>query len=106
MYACLYTCTPHTSIHRPVLPDTVLIARQHASVVEEDATFFKTMVYGTEKLIFLTTVVCASVGAFLVLVGLSLILFQALQVKHFLYIVTCVCCTCTLPNFHIMGVFK
>lgn len=59
----------------------MLIARQHASVVEEDANFFKTMVYGTEKLIFLATVVSACVGAFLLLVGFSLVLFQAWKVR-------------------------
>lgn len=69
------------AFHKTVYPARVLpvlVARQHASVVEEDAKFFKTMVYGTEKLIFLTTVVSACVGAFLLVVGLSLILFQAL----------------------------
>jgi hypothetical protein len=69
--------------HKTVYPARVLpvlIAHQHASVVEEDAKFFKTMVYGTEKLIFLATVVSASLGAFLLLVGLCLVLFQALQV--------------------------
>ena len=68
------------AFHKTVYPARVLpvlVARQHASVVAEDAKFFKTMVYGTEKLIFLATVVSACLGAFLLVVGLSLVLYQA-----------------------------
>ena len=68
------------AFHKTVYPARVLpvlVARQHASVVPEDANFFKTMVYGTEKLIFLATVVSACLGAFLLVVGLSLVLYQA-----------------------------
>jgi hypothetical protein len=66
----------HKTVY-PVKALPVLHVAQHASVVAEDAKFFKTMVYMTEKLIFLVTVVGAALGTFFLLVGLTLILYHA-----------------------------
>jgi hypothetical protein len=68
----------HKAVY-PVKALPVLHVAQHASVVPFDAKFFKRMVYGTEKLIKLTTVVCAILGALLLVVGLSLIMLHAIR---------------------------
>ncbi len=68
----------HKTVY-PVKALPVLHVAQHASVVTADANFFKSMVYGTEKLIFLVTVVSSVLGTVCLLVGLGFLLFHALR---------------------------
>lgn len=68
----------HKTVY-PVKALPVLHVAQHASVVPFDAKFFKRMVYGTEKLIKLTTIVSACLGALFLVVGLALIMLHAIR---------------------------